>query len=60
MIEQVATMTDREKHDYCFKRSGRAATFLPPSLYEEAERQGYDMRWYVKQQLTPSIDEALK
>lgn len=27
--------------------------FLPPSLYDRAAAEGYDMRWYVKQQLIP-------
>ena len=46
-------MSDDEKHAYCIERSGFHATFLPPLLYERAEQQGYDMRWYVKQQPIP-------
>ena len=29
---------------------------LPPSLYDAAERQGYDMRWYAKSRLIPSAN----
>jgi hypothetical protein len=32
---------------------GFGPVFLPPSLYDEAERQGYDMHGYVKQQPVP-------
>lgn len=47
-------MTDDEKHAFCRERTGFSAVFLPPKLYEEAERQGYDMRYYVKQQPIPT------
>ena len=40
-------MTDAEKHVWCQKRGYPSAVFLPESLYWKAERQGYDMRYYV-------------
>lgn len=53
-------MTDAEKHADCRKRWGAefSAVFLPPSLYEAAERAGVDMRDYVKQR--PIDETALK
>jgi hypothetical protein len=43
-------VTNAEKHEWCQKRGYPSAVFLPPSLYDKAEKEGYDMRWYVKQQ----------
>lgn len=46
-------MTDDEKHEWCRKRGAPSALFLPEPLYREAERQGYDMRYYVIQKPIP-------
>jgi hypothetical protein len=46
-------VTDAEKHEWCRKRGYPHAVFLPRSLYKEAERQGYDMRYFVIQKLLP-------
>jgi hypothetical protein len=32
---------------------GSCKVFLPPSLFDDAQAAGYDMRWYVKQELIP-------
>jgi hypothetical protein len=39
--------TDTEKHNFCLRRSGCPATYVPPNLYAAMEREHYDMRWYV-------------
>lgn len=46
-------MTDEEKHADCIKRTGFPCTFIPPNLYDDAERDGYNMRDYVKQRMLP-------
>ena len=46
-------MTDAEKHEWCLRRTGHPAVFLPPSLYDAAERAGCDMRLYVRTRLIP-------
>lgn len=46
-------MTDEDKHADCFKRTGHPAVFIPPSLYDAAERGGHDMRDYVKVKPVP-------
>jgi hypothetical protein len=40
-------MTDNEKHEFCKKRSGFPALIVPQNLYDDLERDGFDMRWYV-------------
>jgi hypothetical protein len=49
-------MTDDEKHEFCRERTGFGAVFLPPTIYEAAERAGYDMRFYVMQKSMPVTD----
>lgn len=49
--------TDREKHDFCLRRTGMHATFLSPSLYAKAESLRQDMRWYVITKPLPEIVE---
>lgn len=46
-------MTDAEKHEWCRKRGYPSAVFLPPSLFDAAEKEGHDMRWFVKQRPIP-------
>lgn len=46
--------TDREKHDFCLRRTGACATFLPPAMYDRAAALDCDMRWFVKQQPIPT------
>lgn len=53
--DQEREVTDDEKHEWCRKRGYPSAVFLPPSLFDAAEKSGYDMRWYVKQQKIPAI-----
>jgi hypothetical protein len=45
--------TDAEKHAYCMRRTGHCATYLSPNLYALGERDGHDMRPYVKTQPLP-------
>lgn len=49
-------MTDDEKHSWCHERGYPSAVFLPESLYRIAERQGYDMRYYVITKPIPIIN----
>lgn len=48
-------MSDEEKHALALKRTGVQAVFLPPALYDAAQRAGYDMSWFVKQQPIPRL-----
>lgn len=52
-------MTDDEKHEWCRERGYPHAVFLYPHLYQEAERQDYDMRYYVKTKMMPQLRTAL-
>jgi hypothetical protein len=47
--------TDREKHEFCRRRTGVCATFLSPSLYAKAESLGYDMRNFVINKSIPVV-----
>lgn len=51
-------MSDEEKHADCIKRTGNPATFVAPSLYDKIEREGGDMRYFVKQKLIPTDQGA--
>jgi hypothetical protein len=51
-----SAMTDEEKHAEARRRGLPHATILYPSLYDEAERQGYDMSVCVKQKPIPLVD----
>jgi hypothetical protein len=46
--------TDDEKHAFCRQRGYPSAVFVPSSLYDAAEKQGIDMRYYVKQRPIPA------
>jgi hypothetical protein len=46
-------MTDEEKHEFCLRTTGFHAVFLPPSIYDQAERSGICMKYYVRQQPIP-------
>lgn len=48
--------TDDEKHAFCKFRTGYCATFVPCSLYEQAQRSGViDMRWFVPVRPMPKL-----
>lgn len=36
-------------------QNGSRITFLPPSLYDQAEREGWDMRGYARQLPIPDV-----
>jgi hypothetical protein len=46
-------VTDEEKHAFCIRRWGFCATFITAALYEQAEREGIDMRRFVIQRPMP-------
>lgn len=48
--EEKQDMSDEEKHALALKRTGMYALFLLPALYDAAQRAGYDMNCFVKQQ----------
>jgi hypothetical protein len=48
-------VTDEEKHAFCIWRTGFCATFISPSLYKQAEREGLDMRRFVKNRPMPTL-----
>ena len=56
-MDRTEPLTDEEKHAWCRRRGYPSAVFLPPALYDAAEREGYDMRYHVKQQPIPLIKE---
>lgn len=37
-------------------RTYSRVVYLPPSLYDAAEAEGYDMRYYAKTELIPDAD----
>lgn len=47
-------LTEQEKHDYCKRTTGFYATFLPPSLYQQAEAEGHDMTRFVVNKPMPT------
>jgi hypothetical protein len=49
-----APVTDKEKHEWCSRRTGFHAVFLTPSEYNAAERRGICMSYYVIQKLIPA------
>jgi hypothetical protein len=49
-------VTDEEKHAYCRRRTSCCATYIPPRMYDQAERLGVDMRIYVKTRPIPLSD----
>lgn len=50
---QRPDISDEDKHAICLIRTGHHCTFLSPSMYDDAARQGCDMANFVKNRPMP-------